>query len=202
MPSPLADVLAMQQPIMPASKATIAPTDVLGAYQMSTNQANQQYLAKLNQQNSLWGGLAGLGGSALSASILKGSLFGGAKAAAPAATPLASGSALPDLGNLAFDSSGAPTGIYGVGPLASAADAGATGAATGAAGAGAAGATSDAAFDAGTSAVPWLTAGGDAAATGVADAGTVAGADAAATAAPAVADAGFTLADILPFLFA
>ena len=58
--SPLAATLSMGQPIIPASKANIAPTDVLGAYQMSTNQANQQYLAKLQQQNALWGGLAGL----------------------------------------------------------------------------------------------------------------------------------------------
>ena len=82
MPSPLAYALSAGQPLVPSSKAQIAPTDVLGAYQMSTNQANQQYLAKLQQQNALWGGLAGLGGSALTASILKGSLFPGATTAA------------------------------------------------------------------------------------------------------------------------
>ena len=114
MVSPLGAALSLSQPMVSPAKAQIAPTDVLGAYNSSVNQANTQYLAKLQQQNALWGGLAGLGGSALTAGILKGNLFG---PAAGGTTPLASGAALPDLGREVF-TNGVPTGIYGAGPFA------------------------------------------------------------------------------------
>lgn len=93
MASPLADILGMQPQQVQPARPNIGPTDVLGAYQLSTNAANQQYLAKLQQQNALWGGLAGIGGAGLQAAILKNglpslsSLFGGATPAAATAAP-------------------------------------------------------------------------------------------------------------------
>jgi hypothetical protein len=197
--SPLAAALSMQQPIMPSSKAQIAPTDVLGAYQLSTNAANQQYLAKMQQQNSLWGGLAGLGGSALTASILKG--WNPFSAASTALGSGATGSVPASFlsGGLPLAASGAPGWAGSILPadLAGTAGTGALADAGTAAGADA--------FGAGATAVPWLAAdatGAGAAGLGADAAGTV-GADLAAAAAPAAADAGgLSLASILPFLFA
>lgn len=193
MPSPLAYALSAGQPLVPSSKAQIAPADVLGAYQMSTNQANQQYLAKLQQQNSLWGGLAGLGGSALTASILKGSLFPGATTAATAA---AAPGAVAGIPGVALPSAFAP--LSGMGNFAGVPLAGLAPPAADAAGAGLADAGGTAAADLGG------TAAADAAGSVGADLAASAPLDLAATAAaPAAADAtGMTLADLLPFLFA
>src|SRR6185437_4348277 len=91
--SPLAAALSMQQPMVPSSRAQIAPTDVLGAYNLSANMANNQYLAKLQQQNALWGGLAGIGGAGLEGYMLKGGLFGANPATAAAATNAATAGA-------------------------------------------------------------------------------------------------------------
>ena len=63
--SPLGIALSMQPPQAQAAKPPVAPTDVLGAYKLSTDAANTQYLAKLQQQNAMWGGLAGLGSAGL-----------------------------------------------------------------------------------------------------------------------------------------
>ncbi len=205
--SPLAEMLQMQQPITPHTPTQVAPTDVTGAYALSTNAANQQYLAKLNQQNALWGGLAGLGGAGLQASILRG-VFSPA-----AATPAAS----------ALPSSWLPASSVGAGanvPLSSAPGwassilpSDLTGAAAGGTSvAGAVAPTADAAFTGGTSAVPFLTAGGDAAGTVGADLAAAAPAATDATGAglaalfgagggaAAAADTGMSLADLLPFL--
>jgi hypothetical protein len=63
--SPLGIALSMQPPQPQAAKPGIAPTDVIGAYKLATDAANTQYLAKLQQQNAMWGGLAGIGSSGL-----------------------------------------------------------------------------------------------------------------------------------------
>lgn len=89
--SPLGIALSMQPPQDQASKPNVAPTDVIGAYKLATDAANTQYLAKLQQQNAMWGGLAGLGGAGLlaapriySSGMLSG-LFGGGGAGGAAA---------------------------------------------------------------------------------------------------------------------
>lgn len=86
--SPLGIALSMQPQQDPASRPNVAPTDVIGAYKLATDAANTQYLAKLQQQNAMWGGLAGLGGAGLlaaprlySSGMLSG-LFGPSTAAA------------------------------------------------------------------------------------------------------------------------
>lgn len=144
--TPLGIALSMQPPADQASKPAVAPTDVIGAYKLATDAANTQYLAKLQQQNAMWGGLAGLG----SAGML----------AAPR-----------------IYSSGMLQGLFAP-----------------SAGAGAAGLAGDAPALAGAAGLA-----GD-----VGAAGSIAGDMAAA--APAVADAGsaaaFSLADLLPFIFA
>lgn len=93
--SPLGIALSMQGPNDPASRPNIAPTDVVGAYKLATDAANTQYLAKLQQQNAMWGGLAGLGGAGLlaaprmySSGMLPG-LFGGGGGAAGTAGSVA-----------------------------------------------------------------------------------------------------------------
>lgn len=90
MPSPLATAL-MSAEALP--KTNIAPTNVVGAYQMAHDAAMDQYKAKLAQKNALWGGLASLagtlGGAALFGPVgaaLGGGLgkwFGGAVAPKP-----------------------------------------------------------------------------------------------------------------------
>jgi hypothetical protein len=153
--SPLGIALMMQAPNAQPRPGAVAPTDMLGAYKLSTDAANTQYLAKLQQQNALWGGLAGLGGAGM--------------LAAPR-----------------MYSSGMFSGLFGP-------SAGASGAAG--TDAGALGASAGLGSDAALSVMPGIA--GDAA-------GSV-GADLAAAALPAAADAGtaaFSLADILPFLFA
>lgn len=55
------------QPITQPNSINIAPTDVIGATNAATNAAMNSYNAQLGQQNSLFGGLAGLGGAAISA---------------------------------------------------------------------------------------------------------------------------------------
>jgi hypothetical protein len=172
--SPLGLALMMQAPGAQARPGVVAPTDTLGAYNLTANMAEQQYQAKLQQQNALWGGLAGIG----SAGIIGASkipaiqnavgnwLTGGG--AAPAAAPGTIGAAATDyaanpiLGDADFSSllsAGAPS-LWGAG----------TGAA---ADAGAGSVAADLAADTGTAAAG-------------------AGADA----------AGMGLADLLPFLFA
>jgi hypothetical protein len=200
MVSPLASALAFApqfqgQPIAPqlgspaTNKVNIAPTDVTGAYKLSTDAAMQQYMAKLQQQNAMFGGLAGIGGAALlgGPSWLK--MFGnGAKAAGGIANPV-------DVGSAA---------TYAA-PGADAATTAGTGSVTGALEGGVGGIGSDYAATAGTGSV--ADALGGAGATGLADAGgaTVAGtlgADAALAggADAAAAAGGMTLADLLPFL--
>ena len=172
--SPLGIALMMQAPGAQARPGTVAPTDTLGAYNLTANMAEQQYQAKLQQQNALWGGLAGIGSAGIiGASKIPaiqnavGSWLGAAPAAAPgtigaAATDYA---ANPILSSADFSSllgAGAPS-LWGAG---AAADAGAGSVASGIA--------TDTA----------LAGGADAAAGGGA------------------AAAGMSLADLIPFLFA
>lgn len=46
-------------------RATVAPTDVIQAYNNYNTAMEQAYQAKVAQQNALWGGVAGLGSAAL-----------------------------------------------------------------------------------------------------------------------------------------
>lgn len=86
---PLNEVMAMMgkgQVSMPQFASyrggTVNPTDVAGIQQQGFNNQMGLYNSQLNQQNAMLGGLAGLGGSLLSAPMtgggsLAGSLFGG-----------------------------------------------------------------------------------------------------------------------------
>lgn len=80
MASPLASALAYQGSV-PTPQATIAPTDVVGAYKNNQDALEKNYQAKMAQQNAIFGGLAGLGGAALMGPMAGmgglGSLFGG-----------------------------------------------------------------------------------------------------------------------------
>ena len=186
--SPLGIALMMQQPTPAPNPGKVAPTDVQGAFNASTQEANTQYQAKLAQQNALWGGLAGLGGAGIiGASKIPaiqnavGSWLGGGAGAG--SSDLASGAST--VGNWLSDpafSSLLPASMGG------------GSASTLAPGAAAA-----------TGWAPTAAGAADAGATGAADAGSVAAADAAGTAAAGAgaADAGaFSVADLLPFLFA
>lgn len=53
------------QPITNPAQIPIAPTDVIGANAAATNAAMQSYQAQLAQQNSMFGGLASLGGAGI-----------------------------------------------------------------------------------------------------------------------------------------
>lgn len=53
-----------QQPIATPSSTGISPTNVIGAQQLSTDAANQQYQAQVGQSNAMFGGLATLGAAA------------------------------------------------------------------------------------------------------------------------------------------
>lgn len=55
------------QPITQPGGVNVAPTDVIGSTNAATNAAMQQYQANVGQQNSLFGGLAGLGAAGLRA---------------------------------------------------------------------------------------------------------------------------------------
>lgn len=70
MPSPLA--LALMSPGGPTAPSgfgasPLAPTNVIGAYGQSQDAAEKNYEAKLQQQNAMWGGLAGLGSAGITA---------------------------------------------------------------------------------------------------------------------------------------
>lgn len=79
MASPLAAALMMQQPIAGVPTGTVAPTDVIGAYNNYNNANMQAYAAKVAQNNALYGGLAGLGGAGI---LAAGNYFKPAAAAA------------------------------------------------------------------------------------------------------------------------
>ena len=146
--TPLGQALAYQQPMVQPARQPIGNTDVVSAYRDAQNAAMMKYQAQLQQQNALWGGLAGLG----SAGILAG----------------------PQLYKLLNPATTAATTAATTDPAATAA------------------------LGTGTD-LAALGTGADIA--GGLGAGTV-GADLAAAAAPVAADAaaGFSLADLLPFL--
>lgn len=58
------------QPITGAPQVQVAPTDVTGAYGIAQNAEEQNYQAQLQQQNAMFGGLAGLGGAGINAYAL------------------------------------------------------------------------------------------------------------------------------------
>lgn len=107
----------MQPPADPAAKPGVAPTDVIGAYKLATDAANTQYLAKLQQQNAMWGGLAGLGSAGLMGSGgikgLSGLLSGGAGAAGAGAADAGATAAGAELA-----ASGVGDTLASLGPLA------------------------------------------------------------------------------------
>lgn len=59
-----------QQPIVQPSAVPVGQTNVLGAQALQTNAAQSNYQAELAQNNALFGGLAGLGGTLGAAAIL------------------------------------------------------------------------------------------------------------------------------------
>lgn len=65
MPSPLAMAMAFQNAHSQYPITNIAPTDVVGAYRDSANEAMQVYNAQLQQKNAMFGGLAGLGAAGI-----------------------------------------------------------------------------------------------------------------------------------------
>lgn len=65
MPSPLAMAMAFQNAHSQYPITNIAPTDVVGAYRDSANEAMQVYNAQLAQKNAMFGGLAGLGAAGI-----------------------------------------------------------------------------------------------------------------------------------------
>ena len=129
MASPLALALMQAQGsagVPTPNKGVVAPTNITQATADYNNAMEQQYAAKLGQQNALWGGMAGLGGAGI---LTLPKLLGGTGAAAAGANPLAYGSTIP--GAIGATSAGGA-------PLAGtaaqfAADAGPVAAATGAA---------------------------------------------------------------------
>lgn len=60
MASPLATALMTAEAL---PKTQIAPTNVIGAYQLSHQAAMEKYKADLASRNALWGGLASLAGT-------------------------------------------------------------------------------------------------------------------------------------------
>lgn len=64
--SPLGTAILEAQPqTPPPNRAQVNPTDVLGAYNLATNAANQQYALAKQQQMQTFGGLAGLGAAGI-----------------------------------------------------------------------------------------------------------------------------------------
>jgi hypothetical protein len=147
MPSPLAMSLLQAQAAAGVPQpytASVQPTNITGATNDYNNAMEQQYAAKLGQQNAMWGGLAGLGsagllvapklfGSTGAGAAGGASLFGnasGGTAAAPLAgldaSDYGAGSSLLDQFGLGSGSIAATDAAAGAG----AADAGATAAAS------------------------------------------------------------------------
>jgi hypothetical protein len=214
------------QPSTPQPRATVDPTNVLGAYQLSGNMAEQQYQAQLQQQLGLWGGLAGIGSAGIvGASKIPAITNAISNWITPGSAPLSDSqlaSGASGLGNWMGSTNFGPT-LGGTGTAAAytgpsadaidaaddAADAAAYPSLSDASSLGGwmsnpsiasigAPAATDTAFDTGASAIPYA-----AGSSIAADMGASGAADAAAAAAPAAADAsGGVLAAILPFLFA
>ena len=132
MASPLALALMQGQGasgVPPPNVAQVAPTNIVQATSDFNNAMEQSYQAQLQQQNAMWGGLAGLG----SAGILAGAKYLGSPAAtaattaasaapAAAATPVAS-NALDGL-LLNGGATGAPLSLAAPGAVADAVGAG------------------------------------------------------------------------------
>jgi hypothetical protein len=106
----------MQPSNAPERPGQVAPTNVLGAYQLSSNIAEQNYAQKVAQMNALYGGLAGLGGNMMLMNMYKnGNPFSFGSGAAGASSAGGGGSILPsaltnnpiaDTGVSGFDASG------------------------------------------------------------------------------------------------
>lgn len=184
MVSPLVQALSYQNSVNP-SQTGVAPTDVVGAYKLSSDVAEKNYQAKLAANNAMFGGLAGLGGAGVLA-------FGGPAAKSLfAATPSAASAAAPALPSAAL----APTASGTAAAWPTSFGAGATGLGGG----------GSVAADLGATAAPTVAADLGAAGAGAAGAGSIAadlGIDAAGAGAAEAAAAGLPewLASILPFL--
>jgi hypothetical protein len=126
--SPLGIALNMQPNVAAPPRTGVNPTDVTAAYGLSANMAEQQYQAKLAQQNATWGGLAGLGSAGMLAFGPKlaglfspsaaGAAIGklGATAAAPSVA--AADWSLPTLSGLGIDTGLGTAGLTGAGDVA------------------------------------------------------------------------------------
>jgi hypothetical protein len=66
MTSPLLQALAFQN-ARPPPQTGIAPTDVIGSYNLASNVAEKNYQNQLAWKEAQWGGLAGLGSAGISA---------------------------------------------------------------------------------------------------------------------------------------
>jgi hypothetical protein len=67
MPSPLALAMMQQQPVAAPPQVSVNPTDVGQIYKNAQDAAVQAWKAQLDQRNALWGNLAALGRSGISA---------------------------------------------------------------------------------------------------------------------------------------
>lgn len=208
MASPLAQALSFQNSVSPVP-SQVAPTNVVGAYSLASDVAEKNYQAQLAKQNAFWGGLAGLGGAGVLAfgKPLAGKLFGGATTPAAASTSAATSPLAAATGG-ATDGGGILSGgaSLGISPDAFAAQPGLAAADSGMSGPLASllgsSATPSVAGDFGLAGLGG--AGADAGAGSIAaDLGAAGGTDALASlgaGAGADAAAGFSLADLLPFL--
>jgi hypothetical protein len=67
MPSPLALAMMQQQPVAAPPQVGVNPTDVAQIYKNAQDAALQAWKAQLDQKNAMWGNLAALGRSGISA---------------------------------------------------------------------------------------------------------------------------------------
>jgi hypothetical protein len=82
MPSPLALAMMQLQPVAAPPQVGVNPTDVAQIYKNAQDAAVQAWKAQLDQRNAMWGNLAALGRSGISAvgGPLAGKLFSPASA--------------------------------------------------------------------------------------------------------------------------
>lgn len=123
MVSPLTQALAFQDSVKP-TPSQVYPTNVVGAYNLASNVAEQNYQAQLAKQNAMWGGLAGLGGAGIlafgpkmAANWFGASAAPGAGSAASLASPLAGSGVVPTMPLAALSGDTAGSGIL-TGPAA------------------------------------------------------------------------------------
>lgn len=81
-------------------RATVQPTNVIGAYQDYNQAMEQAYQAQLGQQNAMYGGLAGIAGAGITAlpKLLSGGVSGVLSASDAASLASATGVGASDIG--------------------------------------------------------------------------------------------------------